>query len=205
MNASSTHRRAAELSGASVVGSTPALRAGYATTAAVTALALVRGAFGVIWFVETLWKLPWQNYGCPATYELGLKDTGLCEWIGKEIANPPFGLYHSFLVNLIAPNIRLVGFGVWLAETTVAALLFLGLFTRLGGLLGMLQALNLLIGLWNVPGEWHSAYVMLVALSLIFLFVPAGRFLGVDQFLLPRLEPAASRGNPLARLLVRLM
>jgi len=79
------------------------------------------------------------------------------------------------------------------------------LFTRFGGLLGTLQALNLAIGLWNVPGEWHSAYVMLVALNLIFLAIPAGRFLGTDQFLLPRLLPAANRGNLLARLLVHFM
>ncbi|HEY3231430.1 MAG TPA: hypothetical protein VGJ87_19535, partial [Roseiflexaceae bacterium] len=90
-------------------------------------------------------------------------------------------------------------------ETTIAVLLVLGLFTRLGGLLATLQSLNLLIGLWNVPGEWRSAYVMLVALSLIFLVVPAGRFLGADQFVLPRLAPAAARGNVIARLLVRLM
>jgi len=106
---------------------------------------------------------------------------------------------------VIGPNIRFVGLGVWLAETAVALLLLLGLFTRLGGLLGTLQALNLAIGLWNVPGEWHSAYVMLVALNLIFLVIPAGRFLGADQFLLPRLLPAANRGNALARLVVRFM
>jgi hypothetical protein len=202
MNVTSTHNRTGEQA-ASMPDSAAMLRAGYATVGAMTVLALVRGALGTIWFTETLWKLPWKNYGCPADFTLAR--SGLCDWIGREVANPPFGLYHSFLVNLIAPNIRFVGFGVWLAETTVAVLLFLGLFTRLGGLLGTLQALNLLIGLWNVPGEWHSAYVMLVALNLIFLAVPAGRFLGADQFLLPRLVPAADRGNPLARLLVRLM
>jgi hypothetical protein len=202
MSVTSARSRAAEQA-ASPTDSAAILRAGYATVAAMTVLALVRGALGTIWFVETLWKLPWKNYGCPADFSLAR--SGLCDWIGREIAHPPFGLYHSFLVNVIGPNIRLVGFGVWLAETAVAALLFLGLFTRLGGLLGTLQALNLAIGLWNVPGEWHSAYVMLVALNLIFLAIPAGRFLGTDQFLLPRLLPAANRGNALARLLVRLM
>jgi uncharacterized membrane protein YphA (DoxX/SURF4 family) len=109
------------------------------------------------------------------------------------------------LVHIIGPNIRIVGLGVWLGEIIVAALLLLGLFTRLGGLLGTLQALNLLIGLWNVPGEWHSAYLMLFALNLIFLVIPAGRFLGVDQFLLPRVAPAAARGNFIARVLAWLM
>ena len=202
MSVTSAQSRAGDQA-ARMADSPAVLRAGYATVAAMTVLALVRGALGTIWFVETLWKLPWNNYGCPADFSLAR--SGLCDWIGREIANPPFGLYHSFLVNVIGPNIRFVGFGVWLAETTVALLLFLGLFTRFGGLLGTLQALNLLIGLWNVPGEWHSAYLMLVALNLIFLVIPAGRFLGTDQFLLPRLLPAANRGNALAGLLVRLM
>ncbi len=201
MNVTSARHRAGDV--ASAAGSPATLRAGYATVAAMTVLALVRGALGAIWYHETLWKQPWKNYGCPADFSL--KGSGLCDWVGREIANPPFGLYHSFLVNLIGPNIRIVGLGVWLAEMTIAILLFLGLFTRLGGLLGTLQALNLMIGLWNVPGEWHSAYVMLFALNLIFLAVPAGRFLGTDQFLLPRLAPAAEQGNRLARLLVRLM
>jgi hypothetical protein len=203
MNVTSTQRHAGDVASTSMAGLSSTMRAGYASLAAITVLAFVRGALGAIWYRETLWKQPWNNYGCRPTFEL--KGSGLCDWIGREIANPPFGLYHSFLVNIIGPNIRIVGLGVWLAEMIVAALLFLGLFTRLGGLLGSLQALNLLIGLWNVPGEWHSAYVMLFALNLIFLAVPAGRFLGVDQFVLPRLAPAAERGNPLARVLVRLM
>jgi len=203
MDIPSARARATERTGSSTASAAPDLRAGYTTLAAMAVLALARGALGAIWYQETLWKQPWNNYGCPADFSL--KTSGLCDWIGREIAHPPFGLYQSFLVNIIGPNIRLVGLGVWLAEITIAALLFLGLLTRLGGLLGTLQGLNLLIGLWNVPGEWHSAYVMLFALNLIFLAVPAGRFLGADQFLLPRLAPVAARGNPLARLLVWLM
>ena len=202
MGATSARNRASDVA-ASATGSPAMLRAGYATVAAMTVLALARAALGWIWYQETLWKQPWNNYGCRPTFEL--KGSGLCDWIGREIANPPFGLYHSFLVNIIAPNIRIVGFGVWLAEITIALLLFVGLFTRLGGLIGSLQALNLLIGLWNVPGQWHSAYLMLFALNLMFWIIPAGRFLGADQFVLPRLAPVAERGNPLARLLVRLM
>ena len=203
MRVTSARTPVSERGTASGLGSAELLRAGYATAAAMTVLALVRGALGAIWYRETLWKQPWNNYGCPTDFSL--KTSGLCDWIGREIANPPFGLYHSFLVNLVGPNIRLVGLGVWLAEITVGVLLLLGLLTRLGGLLGTLQALNLLIGLWNVPGEWHSAYLMLFALNLIFLAIPAGRFLGVDQFLLPRLAPAAARGNRFARVLAWLM
>lgn len=203
MSITSARTPTSEAGAASAAGSPAILRAGYATVAVMAVLALVRGALAVIWYRETLWKLPWKNYGCPADFSL--KSSGLCDWIGREIAHPPFELYHSMLVHIIGPNIRIVGLGVWLGEIIVAALLLLGLFTRLGGLLGTLQALNLLIGLWNVPGEWHSAYLMLFALNLIFLVIPAGRFLGVDQFLLPRVAPAAARGNFIARVLAWLM
>jgi len=203
MHVTSTQHHAGDVAATSLAGRSSTLRAGYTSLASLTVLAFVRGALGAIWYRETLWKPPWNNSGCRPTFEL--KGSGLCDWIGRAIANPPFGLYHSLLVHVIGPHIRIVGLGVWLAVITVAALLFLGLFTRLGGLLGSLQALNLLIGLWNVPGEWHSAYLLLFALNLIFLAVPAGRCLGAEQFILPRLAPAADRGNPLARVLVRLM
>src|ERR1041384_8400770 len=98
MNASSTRNRAGNLA-ASTADAPAGLRAGYATVAAMTVLALVRGALGAIWFVETLWKLPWKNYGCPADFSLAR--SGLCDWIGREIAHPPFGLSHSFLVSVI--------------------------------------------------------------------------------------------------------
>ena len=185
------------------VSSLAPVRAGYTTEAAMTVLALVRGALGMIWLSETNLKLPWNNYGCPANFSLS--ESGVCDWIGREIANAPFGLYRAFLTNVVAPNIQLAGFGFWLVETIVGTLLLLGLLTRLGGLFGALQALNLLVGEWNVPGKWHSAYLMLVVLNLLFVFVPAGRYLGIDRFLLPRLEDAAERGNQLARLFVRLM
>src|SRR5262245_61822481 len=123
MSVTSAGTRAGDVA-ASADGIPATLRAGYATITAMTVLALVRGALGAIWYQETLWKQPWKNYGCPADFSL--KTSGLCDWIGREIANPPFGLYHSFLVNIIGPNIRAVGLGVWLAEITIAVLLFLG-------------------------------------------------------------------------------
>src|SRR6266705_2416495 len=98
MNVTSTRNRAGDLA-AGADGMSVDLRAGYASLAAMTVLALVRGALGAVWYQETLWKQPWKNYGCRPTFEL--KGSGLCDWIGREIANPPFGLYQSFLVNII--------------------------------------------------------------------------------------------------------
>ena len=77
-----------------------------------------------------------------------------------------------------------------------------GLFTRLGGLAALVQGLNLYFGVTAAPGEWYWTYGMLYTLGLIFLAVPAGRFIGVDAWLRPRLQPAADKGNRLAKLLL---
>jgi hypothetical protein len=69
MSVTSARSRAGDQA-ANPADSAAILRAGYATVAAMTVLALVRGALGAIWFTETLWKLPWKNYGCPADFTL---------------------------------------------------------------------------------------------------------------------------------------
>jgi hypothetical protein len=58
MSVTSARNRAGDQA-ASPADSAAIVRAGYATVAAMTVLALVRGALGTIWFVETLWKLAW--------------------------------------------------------------------------------------------------------------------------------------------------
>src|SRR5438552_3433394 len=69
MSVTSARSRAGDQA-ANPANSAAILRAGYATVATMTVLALVRGALGAIWFTETLWKLPWKNYGCPADFTL---------------------------------------------------------------------------------------------------------------------------------------
>ncbi|HEV2660374.1 MAG TPA: hypothetical protein VGU68_07205, partial [Ktedonobacteraceae bacterium] len=55
------------------------------------------------------------------------------------------------------------------------------------------------VGLAYAPGEWYWTYGMLVLLALSLVAVPAGRRLGIDQLLAPRLQHAA-RASRLARL-----
>jgi hypothetical protein len=54
---------------------------------------------------------------------------------------------HRWLVRtLIVPNLSWMGWGIFLIEVSLAVSLIFGLFTRLGGILGLLMALNLLLG-----------------------------------------------------------
>jgi hypothetical protein len=94
---------------------------------------------------------------------------------------------------------------IWGVETFIFVSLFLGLFSRLGGLLAIAQSGQLWIGLAgiSVPYEWEWSYNLMLLLSLlVFAFAP-GRVLGVDVWLRQRLHAAAPRSQ-LARLLLLL-
>jgi uncharacterized membrane protein YphA (DoxX/SURF4 family) len=157
---------------------------------------MARLVIGVLWFQQLLWKLP-PDFGCgPA------RDQGLCDWMQREIDHPALPLYASFVRDLVLPNVGVFGWLVFLLEAAIAVSLLLGLLTRLGGLLGFLQATNLLVGLAAVPGEWYWSYLLLALFCLLFALTGAGRWLGLDGSLLPRAR-AATDERTLAGRLVR--
>jgi uncharacterized membrane protein YphA (DoxX/SURF4 family) len=144
---------------------------------------------GIMWFEQTRWKLPWRGYG------------GLRYWMQRASESPKFGWYKTFLDSVVFPNFNLFAFQVWFVETLIAATLVLGLFGRFGGLLGGLMGLNLLIAMSGVPGEWYWIYVFIILLDFIFFFTRAGRYVGVDRLIVPRVESAAAEGKLIARII----
>ncbi|HLY24696.1 MAG TPA: TQO small subunit DoxD [Aggregatilineales bacterium] len=167
-------------------------------------LGIVRIGLGTLWFTQLLWKLPWNNYGCAAGPLAPGGSTGLCYWIGQEIAQPRWPLYHDFLQNLIAPNMNVALLPIFLMEAFITISLLLGLFTRLGAFAGVLQALNLFIGLSAIRGEWDWTYLMLTLLCAVFISV-GGRFVGLDALLYARLKKLADSGSSVGRWLVKLV
>lgn len=159
----------------------------------------LRIIIGFLWFQQLLWKLP-PTFGC-----LPDRPAGLCDWIGREIAQPAIPPYADFLRAIVLPNLGVLGWLIWLTEAAIAASLLLGLLTRLGGTLGFLQGLNLLIGLAGVEHEWYWTYAMLALLNLLFALTAAGRWWGLDGYLLPRVRAATARGDARAAWLPRLM
>lgn len=152
----------------------------------MTGLALVRLFVGLLWFQQLFWKLP-PDF------------TGLHSYVVKEgqytfLPGYGFIIQHFFLTNFI-----LLGAFTWTAELLVAISLLFGVFSRFGALLSTLLAVQLYVGLAYAPGEWYWTYGMLVLLGIALAMVPAGRRLGVDQRLAPRLE-AAAQTSRLARI-----
>lgn len=165
-------------------------------------MVLVRIIFGYLWITQLAWKMPPQ-FGCPADFAVSTstsaRTTGLCDWVGLMASYSKVPAHGAFVKNFVIPNISWMGWLIWLMEAFIAISLILGLLTRLGGLVGFLQSVNLYIGLTALPFEWYWTYGMMYTLSLVFICVPAGRFLGVDMWLRPRLQAAAKKGSSLAR------
>jgi hypothetical protein len=98
------------------------------------------------------------------------------------------------------PTIRVTGWLLWLAEAAIAVLLFLGLFSRLGGLIAVAVSAQLMIGLSGIrnPYEWEWAYNTIFVLALLLFAFAPGRVFGVDSWLRPKLFAAKARGSRLA-------
>jgi len=156
------------------------------------------------------------------------RTSGLCDWIGVEsvwaqqphpvlVSNldntgqPEIAVDIGFLAQLngafidgfVKPNIQWFGYAVWGMEAFIFVSLFLGLLSRLGGLVAIAQSAQLMIGLAGIgnPYEFEWTYHSMLVLSvLMFAFAP-GRYLGLDAWLRPRLAAASQKGNTLAGVL----
>jgi len=173
--------------------------AGWLTaTAPLWPLALARILYGLLWWQQSKWKVPSDDFGRKS-------GGGLWYWVHQEIQYPTVTAYRDFLVNVMIPHWTFFGWMTLVTETFIGATLILGLCTRLGALVALGMAANITIGILSVPHEWGWTYTMLIMLAAIFLLTGAGRSLGVDAFLAPRLERAAAGGNRLAGLFRWLM
>ncbi len=196
------------------------------------ALLLARLMLAYLFFVNLFWKLP-PDFGCPPDFRFTTarpdgslnRSSGLCDWIGVEevwstrerklLDGPgpievPIGplarINGAIIDNVVQPNIRVFGWVLWLTEAWVAASLFLGLLSRLGGLAALGLAIHLMIGLGGIsqPFEWEWSYNQMVLLSLLMVAFAPGRFVGFDAWLRPRLAARAARGSRVGRLLLAL-
>src|SRR5215510_5035124 len=134
-------------------------------------LALARILYGCLWWHQSGWKVPSDDFGRKS-------GGGLWYWVHQEIQYPTIPAYRDFLVNVMIPHWIFFGWMTLITETFIGVTLILGLFTRLGSLVAIGMALNITIGILSVPHEWVWTYVMLVALRVLFLFAGAGRSFG---------------------------
>jgi hypothetical protein len=82
---------------------------------------------------------------------------------------------------VLMPHMTTVGWLVFVTGLLTGLSLVFGVATRLGGALGVLQAIALTLLLGNAPGEWLYGYLMLVLLSALMLLLPVSRRLSLDD------------------------
>ena len=75
------------------------------------------------------------------------------DWLQLEVAHAAFPPYGLLVEKVVLPNFTLFAWLIFLAELVVGLSLLTGAFTRIGALLGLAMAVNLGIGLLEVPGE----------------------------------------------------
>ncbi|HUE80613.1 MAG TPA: hypothetical protein VMM84_00780 [Pyrinomonadaceae bacterium] len=138
---------------------------------------LARLFVGGMWYQQMLWKMP------PTFTDNPDGSGGLRYWMGEMVHYASFKQHATLVNDLILPHFNVFAFQVWAGEMFIAVSLMLGLFTRLGGLLGTLMAINLWLGLYNRPHEWPWTYFFLILLNGFFIFLRAGRSLGIDAWL----------------------
>lgn len=95
--------------------------------------------------------------------------------------------------------------GTWLLTAGCGASLFLGLFTKLGALLGVALAV-VHAAIYALPGgEPLWPYALLVMVHLLLLLTRSGQNWGIDQALIVKLANWPGRRAPWLRLVTHLL
>jgi uncharacterized membrane protein YphA (DoxX/SURF4 family) len=137
-------------------------------------LALVRILTGAIWLIHAVPKF---LNGAAFLPPNGFFGTYLQQGIATTV-----GPYHDFMVGVVQPNAAIFAELVRLGELLVGLSLVLGLFTRVGGLFGILLPLNYMAvrGAVGTLSGWGSPDASLALLSAISFLLPTGRIVGFD-------------------------
>jgi uncharacterized membrane protein YphA (DoxX/SURF4 family) len=138
-------------------------------------LAGVRVFMGVFWLVNLLWKLPTdfgkgEYWGLPRTLDLAQ----------RHAFSPPL---RRLVDDVLIPHMTILGWTVFIVGLCTGLSLILGLLTRLGAALGLVQAIAITALVANAPGEWLYGYLMLILLSALLLLLPVSRRMSLDDAL----------------------
>jgi uncharacterized membrane protein YphA (DoxX/SURF4 family) len=140
-------------------------------------LAILRIYAGAFWLMHGIPKFTQsQDFMPPSGF--------MMQFVNNAVANT-HGPYQTFLTNVVLPNASLFAELVRLGEVVTGCLLLLGFFTRLGGFIGIVLALNYLTakgGLGHLS-MWSGLDAAALALSAVNFVLPTGRVLGVDALL----------------------
>ena len=145
----------------------------------------VRGVVGLMWWQQSLWKVP-PDFD------------SLRHWVEEMIKNAAFPIQARLLESIVLPNFTAFGYLIYSLEVVIGISLIIGLFVRAIATIGALMILNIYLGLYRSESEWPWTYAFLVLLMLLFAVERYGRSLGADALIAAR---AREPKKGLARLL----
>jgi uncharacterized membrane protein YphA (DoxX/SURF4 family) len=143
---------------------------------------LMRVMIGSMWYQGSIWKLPLPVSG------------------GFRAAITPIGDFAAFdfhrwiAKNIFMSILPVLGPLVYLTELSLAVSFILGFLVRPLGIVGMLFATHLWLGLYRQPEEWPWLYMFLILVQAFFVVTNAGRSLGLDALIARKASrPVAAR------------
>lgn len=141
-------------------------------------IAAMRVVAGLLWLANLEWKRP-TDFG-------KTRRNGLFKYVQSAIDYPVFSPYSWLVENVIMKQYSFFGWVTLLTEGLLAALLILGLWTRVVSLVGAGLSVTILLSVLryrNSDGkeiEWSWSYFLMIALHLVLFAIAAGRFAGID-------------------------
>ncbi len=134
---------------------------------------VVRGVVGLMWWQQSLWKVP-------PDFE------GLRHWVDEMVKNAAFPIQAKLIEVLVLPNFVPFGYLIYAVEVAIGVSLILGLFVRASATVGALLIFAIYLGLYRLDSEWPWTYAFLVLLMVIFAVERYGRSLGADALIAAR-------------------
>jgi len=159
---------------------------------------LFRIMFGMLWLQAALQKAPW------VLNAQGQRFGWLSNWLWTETQHPTFGFYKAMLEHVVLPHFTFFGYLSFVVELALGVSLLVGLLTVLSGIGGALWQVNIALGSYSAPGEWHWLWPLLIVPHLVFAHSHAGRSVGLDLFLHQWLARGSKGQTGLGRFLLRL-
>lgn len=144
-----------------------------------------RVMIGIMWFEGSIWKLPLPISG------------GFSYWVDEMGRHAAFGWHQWLAMNIYKPTLILLNPMVFLTELALAVSFMLGFGVRLMGIVGMLFAFHLYLGLYRHPAEWPWLFFFLIFVQGFFVMHAAGRSLGLDAILRKKGSGTLAPGTPI--------
>ncbi|HEX6535739.1 MAG TPA: DoxX family protein [Gemmatimonadaceae bacterium] len=151
-------------------------------------IALLRMVVGV-WFVKSLFTkltigLAWGALPLPMATPRWV--AVMPKLLARYAADNPIDWYRSFLLDTVIPHSHLFAHLTALGETAIGLSLLFGIVTRLGAFFGGIQVIFYGLAVQHMSSGQQGFHVMLLSMMIAFFFARAGRYWGIDGWLIDR-------------------